>query len=107
MSTVPVPRKPPAFVPTLTTVAETAEPGAAGQSDDAKAALQAELVLRIMQRLDGTLENEVSDAVAAAVQAQLDAMVPLVRVEIECVLRRLVSEAVAHELAENPGFDRV
>jgi hypothetical protein len=41
--------------------------------------------------------------VAAAVQAQLDDMVPRLRDEIEGVLRTLVTEALAQELQEKPG----
>jgi len=39
----------------------------------------------------------------AAVQQQLDAMVPRLREEIEAVLRALVIEAMAAELSENTG----
>ncbi len=51
-----------------------------------------------------SLEERLSDTVSAAVQHQLDAMVPRLRNEIEAVLRALVIEAMAAELSENTGF---
>jgi hypothetical protein len=66
-------------------------------------ALEEHLMHRVMQRVDLSLEERLSDVVAAAVQAQLDAMVPRLRDEIEGVLRTLVTEALAQELQEKPG----
>ena len=114
------PRTPPRFVPTLTTVikseqlAPTFPPAKTGsesanavtepqRSDDENAALEEELLHRVLERVALTLENEVSDAVAAALQAQLDVMVPTLRREIESVLRRLVADALARELAAGAG----
>ncbi|MGK6306465.1 hypothetical protein [Variovorax sp. DT-64] len=120
-------RTPPRFVPTLTTVLEvpaesaplsppTPEPALA--ADPAKAvalgpqALQSEadafrveeqLLHRVLQRVDLSLEERLSDTVSAAVQQQLDNMIPRLREEIETVLRELVSEALARELSDNPG----
>jgi len=65
--------------------------------------LEEELLHRVLQRVDLSLEDRLSDVVAAAVQQQLDAMVPRLRGEIEHVLRTLVVEALAQELSENPG----
>ena len=39
----------------------------------------------------------------SVVQSQLDAMVPQLRSEIEKVMRRLVTDALARELRANPG----
>ena len=114
------PRTPPRFVPTLTTVikseqlAPTPTPEKARsessnavtepqRSGDENAALEEELLHRVLERVALTLENEVSDAVAAALQAQLDVMVPTLRREIESVLRRLVADALARELAASAG----
>ena len=127
------PRIPPRFVPTLTTVLEVPEeevapPPAAAVSDgeatsapvtdprDAVAldpatrlselesfALEEQLLHRVLQRVDLSLEDRLSDAVSAAVQVQLDAMVPRLRGEIEAVLRALVTESLAAELLEKPG----
>jgi hypothetical protein len=66
-------------------------------------ALEEQLLHRVMQRVDLQLEERLSDVVAAAVQAQLDLMVPRLRNEIEDVLRTLVTESLAQELQEKPG----
>ncbi|GAC1355478.1 MAG: hypothetical protein NVSMB34_08730 [Variovorax sp.] len=122
-------RTPPRFVPTLTTVLDMpAEPASAEphkvsgapapQPDPARAvalppsaqlsqaeivSLEEQLLHRVLQRVDLSLEERVSDAVSAAVQNQLDVMVPRLRHEIETVLRALVIEAMAAELSENTG----
>ena len=66
-------------------------------------ALEEQLLHRVMQRVDLQLEERLSEVVAAAVQAQLDQMVPRLREEIEDVLRTLVTEALAQELQDKPG----
>ncbi len=122
-------RTPPRFVPTLTTVldlpaeAAAAEPAApptapvppidpaeavalapAEQRSEAEIVrLEEQLLHRVLQRVDLSLEERLSDTVSAAVQQQLDAMVPRLREEIEAVLRALVIEAMAAELSENTG----
>jgi hypothetical protein len=119
-------RTPPRFVPTLTTVLEVPpEPSAvepeaapATQPDPASAmalppamqlsqaeivSLEEQLLHRVLQRVDLSLEERLSDTVSAAIQHQLDAMVPRLRNEIEAVLRALVIEAMAAELSENTG----
>ncbi|MBJ2154524.1 hypothetical protein [Variovorax sp. IB41] len=119
-------RTPPRFVPTLTTVLEIpAEPASAEPADapapqpDAASAvalppaaqltqaeivsLEEQLLHRVLQRVDLSLEERLSDAVSAAVQQQLDDMVPRLRGEIEAVLRALVIESMAAELSENTG----
>lgn len=114
------PRTPPRFVPTLTTVLEEAaappEAPAPAALDPAQAValdaraqlseeqifgLEEQLLHRVLQRVDLSLEERVSDAVSAAVQLHLDAMIPGLRKEIEGVLRALVSEALALELSDN------
>ncbi|SCK54842.1 hypothetical protein VAR608DRAFT_5624 [Variovorax sp. HW608] len=65
--------------------------------------LEEQLLHRVLQRVDLSLEERVSDAVSAAVQHHLDTMIPGLRREIEAVLRQLVSESLARELSENPG----
>ncbi|MEJ8850728.1 hypothetical protein [Variovorax rhizosphaerae] len=61
------------------------------------------LVQRVLERIDLNLEARLTDTVSAAVQQQLDAMLPRLRSEIESVLRELVVDALARELAENTG----
>lgn len=65
--------------------------------------LEEELLHRVLQRVDLSLEERLTDTVSAAVQRQLDAMMPVLRSEIETVLRSLVVEALAQELSETPG----
>ncbi|SFM67187.1 hypothetical protein [Variovorax sp. OV329] len=65
--------------------------------------LEEELLHRVLQRVDLSLEERLTDTVSIAVQRQLDAMMPLLRSEIETVLRSLVVEALAQELSETPG----
>jgi hypothetical protein len=119
-------RTPPRFVPTLTTVLDIPAEPASAEPIDAPAPLpdpasavalppaaqltQAEIVSleeqllhRVLQRVDLSLEERLSDAVSAAVQQQLDDMVPRLRGEIEAVLRALVIESMAAELSENTG----
>jgi hypothetical protein len=119
-------RTPPRFVPTLTTVLETPEepttpephaapapqpdlasamalPPAAQLTQAEIVSLEEQLLHRVLQRVDLSLEERLSDTVSAAVQHQLDAMVPRLRNEIEAVLRALVIEAMAAELSENTG----
>ena len=124
-------RTPPRFVPTLTTVLELppesgrvveeaapAELPAPAEIEPSQAValtpesqiseadafrLEEQLLHRVLQRVDLSLEERVSDAVSAAVQQHLDRMIPALRAEIEAVLRALVSEALARELSENTG----
>ncbi|MDM0086309.1 MULTISPECIES: hypothetical protein [unclassified Variovorax] len=113
------PRIPPRFVPTLTTVLEVPAPAPPAVADDPREAvalgpaarlselesfaLEEQLMHRVLQRIDGALEERLSDVVSAAVQVQLDAMVPRLRSEIEAVLRTLVVESLAQELGETLG----
>lgn len=126
-------RTPPRFVPTLTTVLELPpepapgaepmpeprpEPVAPAVPEPSQAValdpqallseadafrLEEQLLHRVLQRIDLSLEERLSDAVSAAVQQQLDAMIPRLRGEIETVLRTLVSDALAQELSDNTG----
>ncbi|MDM0110766.1 hypothetical protein QTI66_01325 [Variovorax sp. J22R133] len=65
--------------------------------------LEEQLLHRVLQRVDLSLEERLTDTVSAAVQRQLDVMLPRLRSEIETVLRSLVVEALAQELSENTG----
>ncbi|VTU29549.1 hypothetical protein H6CHR_03217 [Variovorax sp. PBL-H6] len=120
-------RTPPRFVPTLTTVLEvpgesvpasqpTPEPAAIADPSQAVALgpqallsdadafrVEEQLLHRVLQRVDLALEERLSDTVSAAVQQQLDNMIPRLRDEIETVLRELVSQALAQELSDNTG----
>ena len=115
------PRTPPRFVPTLTEVvqnaplsaaedsgqpvgldrAEEAEPAYRAGSPDVLTheALEDQIIHRVMQRVDLSLERRLQDAVLAMVLAQTQQLVPRLREEIEFVVRQSVSDAVADELA--------
>jgi len=102
------------FPPAATSAAVQDDPPRAGEAapaavpesmialSDADAfRLEEELVHRVLQRIDFSLEERLTEVVSAAVQRQLDAMVPQLRGEIEAVLRALVIEALARELPGN------
>jgi len=65
--------------------------------------LEEELLHRVLQRIDLSLEERLTDTVSAAVQQQLDVMLPRLRGEIEQVLRTLVVEALSLELPDSTG----
>ena len=97
-------RNPPRFVPTLTEVvnARKTAPGAA-----VPAALSEEqLVHRIMQRVELTLEKRLREAIATTVLQQTQMLGPLLREEIELVVRQSVEQALAEELSAGTGAAR-
>lgn len=83
--------------------APVARPALAALTDADAFRIEEELLHRVLQRIDLSLEERLTEAVSAAVQQQLDAMLPRLRGEIETVLRSLVVEALARELSENTG----
>ncbi len=106
----------PRFIPTLTEVvlpapAAVAEPVfaepvvlapvalATAYSPIEIEALQDQIIHRVMQRIDLSLERRLREAVAAMVLQQTQSLVPRLREEIEFVVRQSVSDAVADELA--------
>jgi hypothetical protein len=89
-------RQPPRYVPTLTEVVKTAADSVA---DGPAASLsQEQLIQRVMQRVDVTLERRLREAIAATVLEQTRAIGPLLREEIEAVVRQTVSQAFSEEL---------
>ena len=87
-------RNPPRYVPTLTEVVKAAtEAKPAG----GPAALQEELIRRVMQRVDLALERKLREAIAATVLEQTRSLAPLLREEIEVVVRETVARAFADE----------
>lgn len=118
------PRTPPRFVPTLTEVvhadavvpepapvvdmlaAAPAQPLYTGQittpaySPPSHGVLEEEIVHRVMQRVDVSLDHRLREAIALVVQEQTRSVVPRLREEIESVVRQSVYEAVADELAQ-------
>ena len=79
------------------------EPDVPPQADTpntlASEALEDQIIHRVMQRVDLSLERRLQDAVSAMVLAQTQLLVPRLREEIEFVVRQSVSDAVADELA--------
>ena len=92
-------RQPPRYVPTLTEVVKAAAGGSPAASLS-----QEQLIQRVMQRVDVTLERRLREAIAATVLEQTRAIGPLLREEIEAVVRQTVSQAFSEELeaAERP-----
>lgn len=119
------PRSPPRFVPTLTEVVPDAKPALAQESLAQATApapstvgpiqiqacdgLEELLVHRVMQRVDMGLDRRLRDAIATVVQEQTRSVLPRLREEVESVVRQVVYEAVADELASKnqaPAFKR-
>jgi|JI6StandDraft_1071083.scaffolds.fasta_scaffold314876_1 hypothetical protein len=91
-------RQPPRFVPTLTEVVVPSVAGAAGSARAGAMLAEEQLVHRIMQRIDLTLERRLREAVATVVIEQTRLLAPLLREEIEEVVRQTVSQALSEEL---------
>lgn len=110
------PKAPPRFVPTLTEVvpdpielpvqpavlaAQAPVPVAALLPAALPPGLEERLVHCIMQRVDVSLDQRLRDAIATVVQEQTRSVLPRLREEVESVVRQVVGEAVADELAEH------
>jgi len=95
-------RTPPKFVPTLTEVVRSG--ATAARADGGMT--QDQLVARVMQRVDLVLERKLREAIAATVLEQTRALGPILREEIELVVRDAVSQAFAEELGGEPKARR-
>jgi hypothetical protein len=89
-------RTPPRFVPTLTEVVSGPRTASAVEP-----LTQEQLVHRIMQRIDLTLDRRLREAIASVVIEQSRQLAPALRQEIEAVVSAAVSEALAEELDPN------
>jgi hypothetical protein len=89
-------RTPPRYVPTLTEVVHAPAPivTAAAPTPD-----EEQWVRRIMQRVELTLDRRLREAVAAVIVEQTRNLAPLLREEVEAVVRESVAQALAEELA--------
>ena len=88
-------RTPPRFVPTLTEVVKSSvEARRVGETELS----QDQLIMRVMQRVDMALERKLREAIAETVLEQTRTIAPLLREEIEAVVRETVSQAFADEL---------
>jgi hypothetical protein len=64
------------------------------------------LVQRLMRRVDLMLERRLREAIAAIVVEQTRSLAPLLRDEIEAVVRQAVTDAFEDELAADRRPDR-
>ena len=95
-------RPPPRFVPTLTEVVQpqATPPGsrpAPGAVDMQH--FQEQMVHRVMQRVDLTLDRLLRETVGRLVLEHTQALAPSLRDEIEIVVRQSVNQAFEQELA--------
>lgn len=111
-------RLPPSFVPTLTEVlrddgsvdslippvARTTEPSDEEPPVQPAVAnalwlsFEDQVVQRVLQRVDLTLERRLHDALAALLESQTRSLIPRLRDEIEAVVRSAINDAVAQEM---------
>ena len=89
-------RTPPRYVPTLTEVVKGASTAASAQPSLS----QEQLIQRVMQRVDLTLDRRLREAIAATVLEQTRALGPALREEIEAVVRETVAQAFEDEIAQ-------
>jgi hypothetical protein len=99
-------RTPPKFVPTLTEVVRSSAQGAAGTAKSEGGLTEEQLVQRVMQRVDIALERRLREAIASTVLEQTRALGPILREEIELVVREAVSQAFADEMPSAPPKTR-
>ena len=98
-------RVPPRFVPTLTEVVPgTPAPAAQERLDEEQ------IVHRVLQRVDLTLDKRLREAIASVVLEHSQALAPALREQIEAVVTQAVAEAIAEELGPerrgDPGPQR-
>jgi hypothetical protein len=95
-------RNPPRFVPTLTEVVHappmaTPAPMPMG-AQGLQGMTEEQWVHRIMQRVDLALDRRLREAVAAVIVDQTRNLAPLLRAEVEAVVREAVADALADEM---------
>jgi len=91
-------RTPPRYVPTLT---EVVAPSSQAQAGAAAPFSEEQLVHRVLQRVDLTLERRLREAIATTVLEHTRSLAPMLREEIEAVVRHSVTQALAEELSAN------
>jgi len=89
-------RAPPRFVPTLTEVVQASTTGPA-PVPAAPAVSEEQLVQRVLQRIDLSLDRRLREAIATAVLEHTRTLGPALRERLEVVVRQAVSEALAEE----------
>lgn len=94
---------PPRFVPTLTEIVRPpqmpVEDETQGRSPPDLLRFQEQMVHRVMQRVDLTLERLLRETVGRLVLEHTQALAPSLRDEIEIVVRQSVNQAFEQELA--------
>jgi hypothetical protein len=95
-------RIPPRYVPTLTEVVHPSAVPVTEADPATPAVSQEDVVRRVMERVDATFEQRLREALAAAVIEQTRALGPLLRDEIEAVVRQAVAEAFQQEFGRAP-----
>lgn len=105
-------RLPPSFVPTLTEVLGEGgrveptvsayptppTPAPPAVTDARWLAFEDQVVQRVLQRVDLTLERRLHEALAELLASQTRSLMPRLRDEIETVVRRAINDAVAQEM---------
>ena len=89
-------RAPPRFVPTLTEVVQASTTAAAPMPAGAPVN-EEQLVQRVLQRIDLSLDRRVREAIATAVLEHTRTLVAALREQLEVVVRQAVAEALAEE----------
>lgn len=97
-------RNPPSFVPTLTEVVRS--PVSGSPEPQPGTLSEEQLVHRIMQRVELSLERRLREAIATTVLQQTQMLGPLLRKEIELVVRESVEQALADELSATKADQR-
>jgi hypothetical protein len=92
-------RNPPRFVPTLTEVVH-APPSATPPpvAGPVQGLTEEQWVQRIMQRIDMTLDRRLREAVATVIVDQTRNLAPLLREQVESVVREAVAQALTDEM---------
>jgi hypothetical protein len=91
-------RTPPRFVPTLTEVVHSGAAPLAPVSGFS----QEQLTQRVLERVDLVLERRVREAIATIVLEQTSLLTPMLREQLEAMVREIVADAVADELNSRP-----
>ena len=99
---------PPAHVPTLTDIvhpasSQEAVDESAGAEMAAATDLQALMVQRVLQRIDGVLERRLHEATEQLIRAHVQALLPQLLDEIERVVRESVGQAFEREMPLSQG----